>query len=98
MARLGGDEFVVLLENVEGSEVVTRLANRISKHLSEPLALRGVSVQLNAAIGIALGAAGTKEPKGLLREADVAMYRAKKGGMPYKMYDSASGEATDDAV
>ncbi len=98
VARLGGDEFVVLLESQEGAEEVTRLANRISEHLSKPLDLRGTSVQVTAAVGIALGTTDTKAPEDLLREADAAMYRAKKGGRPYQLYDPARGEATDDAV
>ncbi len=98
VARLGGDEFVVLLESPEGAEEGTQVANRISEHLSKPLDLRGTSVQVTAAVGIALGTTDTKAPEDLLHEADAAMYLAKKGGRPYQLYDPARGEATEDAV
>src|SRR5262249_5499866 len=78
-ARLGGDEFAVLLEDTKDAQVARELAERIAAALRAPVALGGNEFVLTASIGVAVSAAG--EPEGdIFRNADVAMYQAKKKG------------------
>lgn len=80
VARLGGDEFVVLLEDVPNVQGVTTIAERIQQALSQPFNLDGNEVFTTASIGIALSPTGYDAPEDLLRDADIAMYRAKEQG------------------
>ena len=79
-ARLGGDEFAVLLEDVEGDEHCTDIARRLLEALALPFDVGGTEVTTGASIGIALGHAGPLTPEDLMRNADLALYEAKKGG------------------
>jgi diguanylate cyclase (GGDEF)-like protein len=80
VARMGGDEFTLLLQNVGGRDNVLMLAGKILKHLSEPYRLEGNKTYITACIGIALfpddGITGDE----LMKNADIAMYHAKKSG------------------
>ena len=76
-ARLGGDEFAVLLEDVVSRREALRVAERIIEALSEPVVLAEREMTVGTSIGIAIGRAGAED---LLRQADVAMYRAKAQG------------------
>jgi diguanylate cyclase (GGDEF)-like protein/PAS domain S-box-containing protein len=78
-ARLGGDEFGVMVENIRSSDAATIVATRILAALTEPLRLFGSKVEVNASVGIALGSRDLTTSE-LLRNADVAMYRAKSDG------------------
>jgi diguanylate cyclase (GGDEF)-like protein/PAS domain S-box-containing protein len=80
LARLGGDEFVILLENLNSRESVTRVADRIQHALAVPFNVEGHEVFTAASIGIALSTTGYAHPEDLLRDADIAMYRAKAQG------------------
>ena len=87
-ARFGGDEFCVLLAGVSGTEKAVQIAKRLVVALREPFAIRTSTVRITASIGVAVGSIGsTGRPDSdselhslneLVREADVAMYRAKK--------------------
>lgn len=77
IARLGGDEYAVLLEEVADPEDAARAADRVLDALSKPFSVAGREVSVNGSIGIAVG---TGEAETLLRDADLAMYRAKAGG------------------
>jgi predicted signal transduction protein with EAL and GGDEF domain len=77
LARLGGDEFAVLLEDVREPEDGARAAQRILDALEAPFKLAGREIFVSASIGIAVG---TDDPDTLLRDADLAMYRAKAQG------------------
>jgi diguanylate cyclase (GGDEF)-like protein/PAS domain S-box-containing protein len=76
IARFGGDEFAVLLEDVKEISDATNIAERIQKSLAEPLNLDGNQITPSASIGITVSN-GEEEPENLLRDADIAMYRAK---------------------
>jgi diguanylate cyclase (GGDEF)-like protein len=76
-ARLGGDEFVVLLEDVQSIDEAIAVADRITEAFRTPFAIVGREVYVTASIGIVRGNAEAEE---LLRNADVAMYRAKAEG------------------
>jgi diguanylate cyclase (GGDEF)-like protein/PAS domain S-box-containing protein len=90
LARFGGDEFAVLLETVENPSEVIRVAQRIAETLQEPFTVEDHEVSVSTSVGIALGTAHTNDPEGMLREADVAMYRAKEQGPGcYAVFDPA---------
>jgi diguanylate cyclase (GGDEF)-like protein/PAS domain S-box-containing protein len=80
VARLGGDEFAILLEDTEDLESPSRVAQRILDELNRPFHLDGREVAIHASIGIACRTAGPGDADELLRDADIAMYRAKAGG------------------
>ncbi len=89
VARLGGDEFAVLLEDVDGSPGATRVAERIQFQLARPFLLEGHEVFATASTGIAMSRAGYHQPEDLLRDADLAMYRAKSlGKARYILFDA----------
>ncbi|WP_051299018.1 putative bifunctional diguanylate cyclase/phosphodiesterase [Marinobacterium litorale] len=88
LARLGGDEFAMLIKGKVTSYVLEELASRLIKVLSQPVELNGTRFQLTASIGISLGAVGEVEPATLLRQADLAMYKAKHDGRNlYRFFD-----------
>jgi len=76
-ARMSGDEFAVLIEDAVDESHLARLAERLLEALEAPLAVHGREIGLSASIGIARGHANGDS---LLRDADVAMYRAKRAG------------------
>ena len=77
VARLGGDEFAVLLEDAESEDDAVRVARRITEALRAPLVVADREVTASASIGIASGDGAAED---LVRNADVAMYRAKGSG------------------
>jgi diguanylate cyclase (GGDEF)-like protein/PAS domain S-box-containing protein len=80
VARFGGDEFAVLLEDIKDVSDAINVANRIQETLRLPIYLNGYRLLTTASIGIALSCHGYEDPKNLLRDADIAMYRAKEQG------------------
>ncbi len=88
VARLGGDEFCVLIEDVDGAEHATATALRIENALAEPFTVSGHDIFTSASIGIAMSAPHYRAPQELLRDADIAMYRAKASGKArYMVFD-----------
>ncbi|HRQ64797.1 MAG TPA: EAL domain-containing protein [Xanthomonadaceae bacterium] len=88
VARLGGDEFAVLLEPVTDVRAPGLLAQRIIDGLTEPFRVAGKELFTSASVGIALGAVRYRKPEELLRDADVALYRAKaEGRHRYVLFD-----------
>ncbi len=79
-ARLGGDEFAVLLEDIKGSDDAIRVAERIQARLAEALRLFGRDVFITCSLGIAVGRPSYQRAEELVRDADIAMYRAKSSG------------------
>ncbi len=79
-ARLGGDEFIILLVGIKDVLEVIAVVERIQKNLALPVVLDGHEVSTTASIGIALSTTGYKQPEDYLRDADIAMYRAKAQG------------------
>lgn len=80
LARLGGDEFTVLLSSIRDADEALAVAARIKEVLSEPFTIAGRDVHTSASIGIAIGHGGHDYPGDILRDADLAMYRAKSLG------------------
>ncbi len=79
-ARFGGDEFTVLLEDVTDANDAVQVANNITRALLAPVVLESREVFVTTSIGIVLGTSGHERPTDLLRNADVALYRAKANG------------------
>ncbi len=80
VARLGGDEFAVLLYDLQGEDDCTAIARRIQAGLNAPFVVQERNVFTSASVGIALSAKGYERPEDFLRDADIAMYRAKAAG------------------
>ena len=90
VARLGGDEFVILLEDIQDPTDVTRVADRIQHDLASPYDLENHKVFISVSMGIVLNVTGYERPEDILRDADIAMYRAKgQGRGRYEMFDAA---------
>ena len=91
VARVGGDEFVILLEAVAGVWEAERVAERVIGAL-DPVVLNGKETFVSASVGIATGSPGRADADGLLRAADIALYRAKAAGRgTYVVYEPAMG-------
>ena len=80
LARHAGDEFTMLLDDVRSREDALRVAERVHEVMRAPFQLAGRTVQSSASIGIAVGSAAYQRVEDVLRDSDVAMYRAKAQG------------------
>lgn len=80
LARIGGDEFVFLLDGLDNLDAVNAFGRRVAAALAAPFALRGESVPITASIGGVLGRAGEDTAQAMMRNADAAMYAAKRRG------------------
>ncbi|HYM28551.1 MAG TPA: diguanylate cyclase, partial [Steroidobacteraceae bacterium] len=80
LARLGGDEFTLLLENVQSSEQVEAHAAQVVETLQQPLLVDGRVLTTSASVGASLYPDHAADAEGLLRAADVALFRAKELG------------------
>lgn len=80
VARLGGDEFIVLLESLDDFVTAERVAERVLRALNAPFLLSGTSVHVGASIGIVTSEGAYDHPDGVMRDADIAMYRVKSSG------------------
>ena len=88
VARLGGDEFVILLDNISHLNDATKIGDRLIERLNLPFNLEAQTVFASASIGILLGSPEYDTSSQLLRDADIAMYRAKeKGKGRYEVFD-----------
>ncbi len=89
VARLGGDEFAVLVNRIADPSDPIRVAERVQDVLAEPFQTAGHEVFVTASIGIAYGGGDDSlSPESLLRDADIAMYRAKAAGRAqYVVFD-----------
>ncbi len=98
LARLGGDEFAVLLDGVPDRSAVIELAMRLQDALRRPFALRGVAVELEASVGIALYPEHGTTVGALLQRADVAMYDAKRGRHGVATYSEERDPYSEDRL
>jgi diguanylate cyclase (GGDEF)-like protein len=80
LARMGGDEFTILVEEIDGESGAIAVAKRILAELNLPFTILGRQVYASASIGIAISQTGRDAPEDVLRNADIAMYRAKDQG------------------
>lgn len=90
LARLGGDEFAILTEEIKSINDAVQLAERLQQALILPFYIQGYEVFTTLSIGITFSTLGYERPENLLRDADIAMYRAKAlGKARYKIFDRA---------
>ena len=80
VARLGGDEFMILVEGKYYAEKITQIANRIQKQFAQPFDLYGQEVYSSASIGILRASENHMTSEDVMRDADTAMYQAKRSG------------------
>jgi diguanylate cyclase (GGDEF)-like protein/PAS domain S-box-containing protein len=80
IARMGGDEFVIVQATISDPADATSLAQRVIDALSEPYAIDGQQAVIGVSIGISVGPGDGSNPDKLLRNADLALYRAKSDG------------------
>ncbi len=94
VARLGGDEFMVMLAEINHAEDAAVVARRILETLREPLSLAGHQVFVTPSIGIAVFPHDGEEVDTLFKNADTAMYHAKRSGKnAYQFYDDSMNKA-----
>jgi len=88
-ARFGGDEFVVLLEDVESTAVAVEVAERILDDLRQPIAVAGKELTVRGSVGISILESGSSaSASDLIRDADAAMYIAKRDGKGgYRLFE-----------
>jgi diguanylate cyclase (GGDEF)-like protein/PAS domain S-box-containing protein len=92
VARFGGDEFVILLEGITDLSGALRVVERINEALSVPFRFEGYEVFVGTSIGIASATDAPGESEDLLRDADLALYAAKKKGKAqYRFFDESMG-------
>jgi diguanylate cyclase (GGDEF)-like protein len=88
LARISGDEFVILCEDLDATAEIEDLAARIQVTLETPFILEGIEVDASASVGIAYSGRGDQLSEQILRNADTAMYQAKrKGGARHQVVD-----------
>jgi len=80
LARLGGDQFAILLISETDPRQVAMLAERVRRALRTPMKISGKEIVLTASIGIVVFDGAQATPQDLLREGEIAMLRAKRGG------------------
>ena len=90
LARLGGDEFAILVEDLHRQRDAVELTERIQKELERPVQLGAMEVSVSASIGITFSTNGYQTSDQIIRDADIAMYKAKsKGKAQYALFDSS---------
>jgi len=88
-ARLGGDEFGILVENILSPADLDAVANRVLHEMERPFEIFGQAVKAYASIGVAMAGPDHTVPELLIRDADLAMYRAKEqGGGRLEFFDN----------
>ncbi|HYC89792.1 MAG TPA: EAL domain-containing protein [Thermoanaerobaculia bacterium] len=95
VARLGGDEFAVLIDGMAHAADAVRTAQRIQDALLLPFKVGAHEIFTTVSIGVAMSTTGYDDPQDVLRDADIAMYRAKaRGKARHEVFDTAMHERT----
>jgi diguanylate cyclase (GGDEF)-like protein len=96
LARLSGDEFVIVCEDLENPHLAEHVAHRVVTALHPKFQLGAVALTVSASVGIAFAGSGGEVPDTLLRDADYAMFQAKRaGGGMHHAFDPATRLAED---
>lgn len=99
VARLGGDEFVVLLDDLASPAAVIEVTQRIVEAFGRPIVVGAEEAAIGASVGVAIASSPRITPRALLRQADIAMYRAKaKGGSRYALFDDVVADQIEAAA
>ncbi|MEB3311453.1 MAG: EAL domain-containing protein [Snowella sp.] len=89
VARLGGDEFVILLEDIANTKQASQVAERILNDCQLPFMVGDYEMSINTSIGLVVASQDYEKASDLLRDADIAMYKAKiPGGNNYRIFDN----------
>ncbi|MDQ1534176.1 MAG: hypothetical protein QOF28_1937 [Actinomycetota bacterium] len=97
LARMSGDEFVILCEDLDSSAHVEEIASRIDDAISAAFVLPEANLTISASVGIAFVGRGDQLSEELLRDADTAMYQAKrKGGAQHQIVDLREQHLADE--
>ncbi|MCK4501836.1 MAG: GGDEF domain-containing protein, partial [Desulfuromonadales bacterium] len=97
VARMGGDEFLVLLEEVESIGIIEAMADRICKTLSQTLVKGDFSQEISVSVGISIYPEDALSCQEMMKNADLAMYRVKKGSRgSYQFYAAPQGHLSFD--
>jgi diguanylate cyclase (GGDEF)-like protein/PAS domain S-box-containing protein len=93
-ARFGGDEFTLLLEDLNGVEDAKAITDRLIDALQAPIEFEGRDFEITSSVGVAMSFSAHDKASDLLRNADIAMYRAKnKGKARYEIFDTKMSAA-----
>ena len=92
VARLGGDEFAVLLPGLDGPGSALAVAKKLQAACARPFLLDGLTLDVEASIGVALYPEHATDPEELLRHADIAMYAAKQNHAGFLLFDHAQDQ------
>jgi diguanylate cyclase (GGDEF)-like protein len=99
VARLSGDEFAILLEAVEQPADANAVAQRVMDALAEPMPAGGKELQVAVSVGIAIGDGRYLAADEVLRDADIALYRAKElGRKRYQLFDETLARSVVDVL
>lgn len=99
VARLGGDEFTILLDNINGMDEVLHVVKRVQEGLKLPFQLGEREVFMGTSIGIAMSKPEYTKPEEILRDADIAMYRAKTNGRArYEVFNQEMHEQANNRL
>ncbi|GAB4222949.1 MAG: hypothetical protein Tsb005_16440 [Gammaproteobacteria bacterium] len=88
VARLGGDEFAVLMPDIKSAQEAITQARKLQKAMETSFSFEGVTLSLNAALGIAIYPTHGTDCDTLIQRADVAMYISKNNNTPYTVYST----------
>jgi diguanylate cyclase (GGDEF)-like protein len=94
VCRNGGDEFLYLLMNPQGNANIERIASTLLKTIGQPIDMGDLQPVIKASIGIAVYPDNGTTGEQLIRNADAAMYRAKKNMIGYAFFDALETEGT----
>ena len=93
VGRFGGDEFVVIVDDIKDVQQATRAAERLQAELIEPVVIDDQEIVTSACIGIAMSDVSRTRPEDYLRDADIAMYRAKqRNAAGFEVFDQKMHE------
>jgi diguanylate cyclase (GGDEF)-like protein len=98
VARLGGDEFGILLPNVTSAEKALEVAERVRTIICRPVRVDGATVDVGCSIGVAVYPQHGTNPTELLKNADIAMYVAKRGQLGVSAYSAEADHYTSDQL
>uniref|UniRef100_UPI0035CAE923 diguanylate cyclase domain-containing protein n=1 Tax=uncultured Nostoc sp. TaxID=340711 RepID=UPI0035CAE923 len=80
VSRLGGDEFTVILRTIPNVQIAAKVAEKILNSITKPIVLDGYPIRVSASIGISVYPCNSQDSETLIKQADAAMYRAKRLG------------------
>jgi diguanylate cyclase len=87
LGRLGGDEFICLIANARSRENIARVADQICNVVRKPIQIGDVKLVVGASVGIAFSPEHGTDSESLIKNADIAMYRAKRSGDTFSIFD-----------